>query len=322
MTMAVNLGRTQRLAAQGNFDSAEEQLRGAQTADVRAALVLGRILEQQGRTEEALAAYDQARTQFPQHAPAHLFYGIAALDLARVPEAETALKRTLELQTQNDVARSYMALCWLMQGEDDAAINNFKLYGITDNRMFRVRLTEWMETEWLTNSRFFAQRSVQMPAEPAPAKTSTRRAQKFFYAKNYVPMLHELDAATRADRPDQSVLFACALGAEMLFDYERALDYLGRVKEPDSQWPDALVAARGRNLVRLGDYMAGATDLARVLAVGPEDYGTNYYLGLLCLAHGERARARQLFLRAHTQYLIDTIDFQWWQIERGLGVRS
>jgi Flp pilus assembly protein TadD len=104
----------------------------------------------------------------------------------------------------------------------------------------------------------------------------------------------------------------------MLCDYERALEYLSRVKEPEADWPDALTAARGRSLVRLGDFLEGANDLARVLAVGPEDYGTNYYLGLLCQAHGERSRARQLYLRAHTQYLIDTLDFQWWQMERAL----
>jgi hypothetical protein len=44
----------------------------------------------------------------------------------------------------------------------------------------------------------------------------------------------------------------------------------------------------------------------------------NYYLGLLCLAHGESSSARRLFLRAHTQYLVDTLDFQYWQMERAL----
>jgi tetratricopeptide (TPR) repeat protein len=314
------LGKAQLLASRGKFVAAEQLLHSSASSDLRAPLVLGRILEQQDRTPDALASYDQARVAHPEHAPAHLFYAIAALDLNKVAEARQALQRTLELQPRNDVALSYSALCDLMTGNDDAAVTNFRTHGITDNRAFRVRLSEWMELQWLANGRFFAQAPVSLPGTPSPAKPSTRKAQKHFYAKRYAEMMHELDAATRLDMQDQSVLFACALGAEMLFDYERALEYLARVKEPESEWPDALIAARGRSRVRLGDFAGGAGDLGRALAVGPEDYGTNYYLGLLCLAHNERSRARQLLLRAHTQYVIDTIDFQWWQIERALGL--
>lgn len=310
------------MAANGKTAEAEAYLaQGIDDAkDVRQGLVLGRILGQQGRTEDALRIYEQMRVQFPQHAPAHLFCGIALLDLRRVDDAVAAIARTLELQPQNDVALSYLALSRLIQGDDEGALRGFRRDGVSDNRMFRVRLTEWMETEWLGKGRFFAQQRLGIATDKVPAKTSTRRAQKHFYAKRYREMLTELESASRADNPDQSILFACALGAEMLFDYERALDYLSRVKDSEAEWPDALTAARGRSLVRLGDFARGAADLGRVLTVGPEDFGSNYYLGVLCLAHGERHQARQLFLRAHTQYLIDTLDFQYWQMERALGI--
>ncbi|MGI8907517.1 MAG: tetratricopeptide repeat protein [Candidatus Sumerlaeaceae bacterium] len=319
----VSLARAQRLAGRGKLDAAEAYLRSALVdgANVRNWLVLGRLLEQGGRAENALHVFDDARVRYPNQAPAHLFYGIAALDLGYVEDAAASFARVLEMQPGNDVARSYAALGKLMQGDDDAAVSTFRTFGISDNRAFRVRLTEWMESQWLANGRFFAQHALEFPSDP-PAKTSTRRAQKHFYAKRYAEMLRELEPAALASHPDQSVLFACALGSEMLFDYQRSLEYISRVTEPESEWPDAILATRARSLLRLGDFPAAAADLARVLTVGPEDFGSNYYLGVLCLAHGEHASARQLFMRAHTQYLVDTLDFQYWQMEQALLGRA
>jgi tetratricopeptide (TPR) repeat protein len=211
----VSLSKAQRLAAKGRIEEAEAYLSPAlaETSDVRAWLVLGQMLEQQGKPESALEILDKARSRFPDHAPAHLFYGIVALDLGRGGETEAALSQVLALQPENDVARSYIALCWLKQGKDDAALSLLREHGINDNRAFRVRLTEWMESQWLDSGRFFAHRTVVLPAEPPPAKSNSRRAQKHFYAKRYPQVLWELDSATRAEQADDSVLFACAIAA-------------------------------------------------------------------------------------------------------------
>jgi tetratricopeptide (TPR) repeat protein len=315
-----SLSKAQALAGAGKFGEAESYLREGltETSDVRNWLVLGRILEQEGKTPEALQLYDIARARLPEHSPGHVFYGIAALDTGDLDAAHEAINQVLARQPANDIALSYAALIALRRGDDERGLAIFREHGITDNRAFRVRLTEWMESEWLKSGRFFGPRALEIGE--IPAKGSARRAQKHFYAKRYVEMLRELDGAAHAEFPDQSVLFACAIGCEMLFDYERALDYLGRAREPDSDWPDTLIATRGRNLIRMGDFTDGASDLGRVMMVGPEDFGCNYYLGVLCLAHGEQSKARQLFARAHTQYLIDTLEFQYWQIERALGL--
>jgi Flp pilus assembly protein TadD len=112
-------------------------------------------------------------------------------------------------------------------------------------------------------------------------------------------------------------VFACAIAAEMLFDNERALDHIAVIGDGE-EMPDPLRAARARNLLRLGEFARAAEDLNRVLIIGPEDYGVNYFLGVLCLSHGRAAQARNLFLRAHADYMVDTLEFQFWQMQQAL----
>lgn len=351
----MSLGYAQKLLDAGEFDKAAAVLgadSGPDATDPRRPLVLARIEDARGNRDLALDLLDRLRTARPDYAPGHLFFGIISSDDGRPEAAAAAFDRVLELQPANDVARSYRALAHLQLGEDDAAAAIFRGHGFNDNRMFRVRLTEWMELQWLEKNRFFAQRpampppagdSVSAPVPPvfAPGERDAgsdaateatpprapgivrrlrieSRASRLFHARRYPEMLQVLEPLARVPDPDDGVLFTCAFGAEMLHDYDLALEYLGRLPQETAQWPDALLAARGRLLVRQRRFREAAEDLNRVEVIGPEDYGANYYFGVLCLAHGERAHARRLFFRAHTQYLIDTLETQWWQIEQAL----
>ena len=280
-------------------------------------------MDARGDSPSARETLDRTARDLPSNVPAQVFSGVAALDAGDAPAAEAAFARALALQPQNDLARAYRALSLLHLGDEKEGVATLHAHGFSDNRMFVVRLTEWMEMQWLREGRFFAPRALA-PLQPRPAPggwlgrvASERRAERHFFAKRYRGLLEELDAQARAARPDPDIVFACAIAAEMLCDNELALDYISTLGDGDDL-PDPLLAARARNLVRLGAFAEAANDLNRVLIIGPEDYGVNYYLGVLCLSHARPQQARTLFLRAHADYMVDTQEFQFWQMQQAL----
>lgn len=335
----MSLGSAQKLMEAARFDEAVAALGPAPESparDPRRPLTLARIAEARGDREEALRLLAALRESRPQYVPGHLFYGMFALDAGQADAALVAFDRVGELQRENDLGRSYRALTFLHLGRKDEARDLFRTHGISDNRMFRVRLTEFAEREWLRDNCYFDQRpaplpqrelfAVEQPENDGPLlpmgwlekQRRERRATRSYLRKDYVEVLKALDPVARSARVDEGILFNAALAAEMLHDYELALSYLSVLPQDTSQWPDVLLALRGRLLVRMRRYAEAAEDLNRVEVIGPEDYGANYYFGVLCLAHGEPAQARKLFFRAHTQYLIDTLEYQWWEVEQAI----
>lgn len=319
----MSLSRAQILLESGHFAEAEAALGppNPTTPDPRHAIILARICQAGGDTDRAISVLSEAQKAHPESAPLHLNYAIVANDLGRFAESEAALARVLELQPENDLAHSYHALTLFQLGRDSEGAHVFSHRGFNDNRMFMVRLTEWMETEWLTNGRFFAARHLERPPGPpeplAKAEIRARegRAQKNFYAKKYRELLHELDPIASTPHCGEEVLFACALAAEMEFDYALALDYASAIPA-ETEIPDPIRAVKARALARLNRMEEAAKELNEILIIGPEDYGTNYFLGVVCLAFGERNQARTLFRRAYTDYIIDTLEYQFWQIQR------
>ena len=319
----MSIRSAQILLARGEQDAAEAALASAPSGDPRAAFVRSRILDARGESRAARDTLERTAQDLPVNVPAQLFAGVAALDAGDAPAAEAGFARTLALQPDNDLARAYRALALLHLGREQEGVAILRAHGFSDNRMFVVRLTEWMELQWLVAGRFFAPRAIE-PPEPRPAprgwlarRASERRAERHFFAKRYRELLGELDAQAHAGRPDPDIVFACAIAAEMLFDNERALDHIAVIGDGE-EMPDPLRAARARNLLRLGEFARAAEDLNRVLIIGPEDYGVNYFLGVLCLSHSRPAQARNLFLRAHADYMVDTLEFQFWQMQQAL----
>lgn len=312
------LVKAQRSLHRGDYPAAKAALGDPWASqDIRLALVLGRIEGAENGPAATMEVLQEARTRRPNHAPAHLEYAVAAWDAGQFDQTQTALEQVLALQPENDVALSYHALALMQAGEMGAARAILRKHGFSDNRMFRVRLTEWMEQEWLVNGRFFAQRAA--PPAPAPRRPSLRRAQRFFYAKQYEKVLSEVEPLYAGKPEDEGLMFASALAAELLHDYERAISHLGTSwTAEEDKWPDALRALRGRCRLRVRDFAGAAADFGKVLILGPEDFGLNYSLGVLCLAHGEQPRARDFFRRTHTDYMVDTLEYQFWQMEQAL----
>ncbi|MCX7717060.1 MAG: tetratricopeptide repeat protein [Candidatus Sumerlaeaceae bacterium] len=273
------------------------------------------------------AALEAMCRQNPEHAPSHLFAGIALFDCGRYAEALPCFEAVLRLQQYNDLAAAYRALVMLASGRDEEGVEVLRTRGFADNQQFLVRLTEWVETQWLESGRYFEPRPLDL--EPAPAgsrRVAERRASTAFHRRDWRSVVSALDHHVRQPNADPNAVYAAALAAEMLRDNERALAYLsylsadldGAAEAGAGPLPDIIRAARARNLVRLRHFRQAAEDLSRVLITGPEDFGVNYFLGVLCLAAGQRDRARDMFARAYRDYLVDTLEYQFAALKTAL----
>ena len=187
----MSIRSAQIMLARGEPDAAEAALATAPPDDPRTAFVRARVMDVRGDSPTARETLDRTARDLPSNVPAQVFSGVAALDAGDAPAAEAAFARALALQPQNDLARAYRALSLLHLGDEKEGVAILHAHGFSDNRMFVVRLTEWMETQWLREGRFFAPRALA-PLQPRPAPggwlgrvASERRAERHFFAKRY-----------------------------------------------------------------------------------------------------------------------------------------
>ncbi|MCX7963113.1 MAG: tetratricopeptide repeat protein [Candidatus Sumerlaea chitinivorans] len=312
------LGKASWLEQKGQSDEALQLLeRAAQhhPNDPRYSLQQSQILARLGRYEEAKARLAECLKQEPGFAPAHLFAGVLALDCGDPTSAEIHFSEVANRQPSNSLAHAYLGLALLTNGKEGEGRTLLKLHGQSDNVGFLIRLTEWAESQWLEAGRFFAPRRVELQPPVSVHRMKklmlTKKAERLFYQRRYREFL-ELAEVILARRPnDESFLFAAGVAAEMLCDYERALGYWSAIEADESDGYDPLRAAQGRVWVRLGEYDRAMDAFSHVTILGPEDYGVNYFLGVLCLAHSDRPLARRFFQRAFTQYLVDTLEYQF-----------
>lgn len=314
----MSLGKAQKLLEAGRFEDAEAALHYGAGKDPRLKIVLSRVRTAEGKPEDALAVLREGITEHPDHAPTRVFEGITLLDAGKPIEAEKAFRRVLEIQPGNLVAQSYLGLTLMQLGRDEEALAEFRKNGLNDSTPFLVRLTEWMELQWLETGRFFGPVSVETPpAGDKKIRNAEHKARNAFFSHKYMEVIRLLAPQAQGEKANPDFAFACGVSCEQLSDWPQALMWLDRVGE-DKDIPDAYRAARARSMLRMRKFDEAAELLASVLMIGPEDYGVNYYLGVLCLAHGEKERARQLFFRAYSDYLVDTVEYQFWQIQRAL----
>lgn len=312
------LAKASRLEQNGQSNEALQLLeREAQRHpnDPRYLLQQSQILARLGRYEEAKARLAECLKREPGFAPAHLFAGVLALDNGDPTSAETHFSEVANLQPSNSLAHAYLGLALLMNGKESEGRTLLQLHGQSDNVGFLIRLTEWAESQWLEAGRFFAPRCVELlpPGSMQGMKKLiiAKKAERLFYQRRYREFL-EIAEVILARRPtDENFLFAAGMAAELLSDYERALGYWSAIAADDNDGYDPLRAAQGRVWVRLGEYDRALDAFSHVTILGPEDYGVNYFLGVLCLAHSDRALARRFFQRAFTQYLVDTLEYQY-----------
>ena len=125
---------------------------------------LGRVLAEDGRTEEALPHLEAALALEPTRPEAHSHLGFALLKAGRVSEALPHFRRALELSPENPLVRHNLAMALLAAGEREEAIRELgivaseeawrnlpaavlaavKRRGMTPEE-FRARVRGWLE---------------------------------------------------------------------------------------------------------------------------------------------------------------------------------
>ncbi len=310
----MNLSRPQKLLSANNTAGALAALPPAgESKDPRVEIIRSKILSAEGRNTDAAETLHSLVAARPDYAPGHTFLGIALWDMAQPEQALTHFDRTLELQKQNDLARSYRALCLCAIGQREAAAKAWNSFGFSDNAMFRVRVAEFVERAWLLDQSFMGE---TVTGERVVATSpSIRNALRRFYKRDFSGMLNYLPPPGTENELEA---FLAATAHEMLRQYQPARDYIAPLDNRRAEWPDPLIALNARLLVRHGHIAAAARDFAGIVVMGPEDFGLNYYMGIVCLAYDRAPEARQYFLRAFTNYMVDTLEFQWWQLEQVL----
>lgn len=316
------LRKVQSALRRGDQNAAAALLTCSQRTDAAAELWRVRTELLSGNEGAAYGRLSDAREKHPDAMPLALEAGRMALDAGDVAAARREFQHVLTKQSDNTLAASYAALCSWMLGEDDAARSFVARFGLSRNTSFMVRLALWMESEWLASGRFFAQRALTDLAPPVRGFMRTRRSSaiRAFYKKDYRSVYALLSPRLASAPNDSEAAFACAFSCEMLHDHEQAL----RILEPfgdDADLPEFLAATRARNLVRVGDYARALALLEPIVVPGPEDYGVHYYLAVLSLAHSDAAQAQILMQRAFTSFVVDTLDYQYWQMERALDLK-
>ena len=125
---------------------------------------LGRVLAEDGRTDEALPHLEAALALEPTRPEAHSHLGFALLKAGRVSEALPHFRRALELSPENPLVRHNLAMALLAAGEREEAIRELgivaseeawrnlpaavlaavKRRGMTPEE-FRARVRGWLE---------------------------------------------------------------------------------------------------------------------------------------------------------------------------------
>lgn len=315
------LRRAEKLVARGQWAEACNLLENAEKceSDPRLALRRAAILIETEQPELALSILETLIEKEPSYIPARLYAGIAAIEANQPQRAERIFKSAMALAPTNEVVACYWELTQLMAGNISGAQKILSRRALPANSSFLIRLTLWVEREWLERGRFFAPAALNFfdVLSPPNKRFSKRAASAAFRRRNYQQFLELAAPIVKNANAPSELLFACAFACEMVNGFHDALSLLDRLA-PEDQQADPVLAARGRCLVRLGHYYEALDCFEKVLIVGPEDFGLNYYLGVLCLAHGEEKRSRHFFERAYRDYFVDTFEYQYWQIQQAL----
>jgi superkiller protein 3 len=123
----LNLGNA--LSALGRYDEGIAQFREViRLGDgARVRHNLGLTLMKQGRTDEAIAEYEAALRIEPDHFPSLVELAAAQGIQGRLGEAETALRRAVELQPRDFRVRRLLAVTLTNEGRVEDAIEQYRL---------------------------------------------------------------------------------------------------------------------------------------------------------------------------------------------------
>ena len=223
-----------------------------------------------GRPEEAIAHFEKARAAAPRHPEIPYFLGLAYFQAGRFADAEKQLAPMAAARPGHAKARHLYGLCLLKQRKFDAGI---------------------------------AALEKVIAAEPL------NRSATYTLGSAYISV-GRVDAADRLVKgvlsTDQSPQARLITGSVQLAkkDYQGALRSLRRAEQTNRELP-MLHSQLGVALLYAGYSEEAMKEFESELALSPNDYNANAFLGWLYQQDGESDRAEKLLRRAYDVRQLD-----------------
>jgi tetratricopeptide (TPR) repeat protein/SAM-dependent methyltransferase len=243
--------------------AAENSLAVPSRSSVVALIDEGNVLEEQGRTTEAMARYDAAIQADPRCARAHLNRGNVLLAGARIDEARSAYQRAIACDPHYAAAHFNLGNLNSSAGEYGRALHDYQ---------------------------------VAIGIKPDFADAFVAMANAFANLGRTSEAIESYERALAINPGYAEVHFNLGVLAMTEGRHEQATDSLRRAID---LWPGYAAAhdALGRVLSSLGHLDAAEASLRRALSIAPESEEALNHLAMVLLASSRSPEAVQLLMR-------------------------
>lgn len=291
--------RGQKLLRAGDPIRAVEELRAAASLNPgnrHIGLHLALALAEQSHLREALAELARVIELRPSDSVPHLFRGRVLYDAGRLQEAADAFRRSIELDPENDLARGYLLLSEMAQGDLASGLRQLTRAPIPGNSGFQARLLLLLEEKAPAPSSHFRgptppKPNAAGPRAPGASRRRLNRAFRLFEKHRVSDAADEALSALALDPANHEVRLSTAAVQVLARRYRLGLDILKDCNESDPE----VSAWRACALIGLGQISEGL----EVLEAGKVDSAeVHYFRGLALLARGRRTEALREFAKA------------------------
>jgi len=265
-----------------------------------------RALDDQGRTEDALRAFDAALALEDTYAPVRWRRGQLLLDADRVAEARADFERALALEPDSVPAHLGLARALLLQDEPEAARATLRAVlerepeeRFVHGLMARALLALGDERGAVEEQRLDELATKGTAADPLTAEVRKRatgvqigvlRATEALNAGKTDEAVRILTPLNRKVPDDLAVLQVLGRSLVIAGEYERALKVFARGSQAHPDDPKLELFA-GQALAAKQDWVAALAHLARARELGPTFPPTLAALGEVLIALGRPVEA-------------------------------
>lgn len=325
--------RAQKQLARGTPQPAIELLRKALVLSPKRSDIYLQLSKAYQGTQEFDAAekcLQDAIHQAPDNATFHLFLGQLYYDSKRYQEAKAALEKCLEFQTNNQLARNYLALTSFQLGAKKQAFNEINEVGLANNAELLARFSLLFEKEVIEQPDSFPRPSVPKLqiyqsmlyrlyslSRSYPLLNSITRyfllrkclrlGWRMIYYGNLTEAMEIFNTIREFDPANDDAPFGIGVSLFEMKRYEEAKKLFMELLARQPASPVILVYL-GQCYYQLEDYEKALALFERADTGGPEDFGANYYAGLCFLQLKKEQQALDKLRRAFTRYYVDTAE--------------
>lgn len=291
------------LVARQRYADAEPALKKAATlapGTVAPALALGDLYSSYLNDPKAAAeTYRQAVAAAPEHAGARYGLGMALLALGQFPDAEAALKRALELTSNNPLPRLGLGRVYLAQGRHGDAMKAFNDV-LASHRNLPAALIGRGDVHFGQQNFKAASQDFEQATRLAPQN-----------AEAYLKLGMSLQAQQKNAAAEKAYLSAIRVDPKLALAYNNLAWMATQDKTRHKQgvtWAEKAVSLApetaeyldtlGWAYYRAGQAAQARDTLQRALAKDSRSADPHYHLGMVWLALGNTAEARKSFNQA------------------------